>query len=747
MGRPGTFAGPTVVLGPTGGRLVKPDEIVDEVVNGFPTEEGGYRSVYSPSTYLPAAGGGIPASGATATHSPLQYGPVYGIHHAMLEGGQRDVLLLHTADQLWEFRPWDRAWYPLIGVAATSGTIHVRWAYVEQKAEKWPTQFVTTPIGVVIVPQGQAAHFYDGEVVAQLGFTAPPAPPSGLGPESRIGYHDETDIGGGVNDGGYTHHGLWARLGSTDEHLGLQRIGTLSASDTVPTSAAGRELTAGYLKPGRWRAKVALVDRWGNVSPLSGESNDIQFDLQPSTIFVAGAPNTAAWVGVERARHEIAWDGVAPGPDHTMARVIYRTKDLENSGDASFYELPLNGLAVPNALGTLPDNISSFYPDNVPDAWLFVKPLEVDPVPVFRLAAIAFGRLWIGNALGDRGMIRPSEVGRWGTFPKNPGRIYPDPTGAEVTGLHAVRGGLLVFTASSTYLVTPNDTGDGFRSSTVSSTAGCVAPSSIVTMDNGMTVWLGREGFYGFDGQSAIPLFKEHRQQARRINWTRAGRSNATFDYHSQQYHCWVPHDGSQEPNRRYKFDGVHWHWDDYDGTVSMRAVTVTADHRRMAIGAGTIGSDTGVWAVNRGDSIEEMTVKTGWIRATRSADRGAVYRVQLWLREASNSNDNDANRIQVKVRRDYRAEVTHTVVVEPRPTVYDDYQGNVAEADEWPITVGTAVFRRRRPFWASRDIDVPHCEVFQLEISCPKKMEILGFRVIETPSDDGGAAAVRQRG
>ena len=41
-----------------------------------------------------------------------------------------------------------------------------------------------------------------------------------------------------------------------------------------------------------------------------------------------------------------------------------------------------------SALATLPDNVSDFYPDNIPDAWLTRTITEVDPVPQFKLCAV-----------------------------------------------------------------------------------------------------------------------------------------------------------------------------------------------------------------------------------------------------------------------------------------------------------------------------------------------------------------------
>ena len=81
-----------LMIGPSSSKLFVPDEVFESIVNAYPTEEGSYRSLLGPSVLVPSDAGGAPDSGLTATHVPLQYGPVHGIHHALLRGGERDVV-------------------------------------------------------------------------------------------------------------------------------------------------------------------------------------------------------------------------------------------------------------------------------------------------------------------------------------------------------------------------------------------------------------------------------------------------------------------------------------------------------------------------------------------------------------------------------------------------------------------------------------------------------------------------------
>lgn len=734
-----------LLVGPTSGQLFTPDEIFEEVVNAYPTEEGSYRSISDTIPYFPdPSTGDAPSSGASATYSPLQYGPVHGVFHALLRGGQRDVTLLHTGNQVWEWRPWSAQWYPLIGPSTVS-VAQSFWQAPEPEANEWATQWVSTPTGIVIIPQNGRAHFYDGVVCAPLGFDEPPAPPVGLGPESSYGQWVPASNLGGVNDSGYPWHGLPGRPTSMHEHIGIPRVGTVFSPDIATTTAGDTTHVAGYLLPGRYRARVQFIDRWGNLSPMSPPSNDVQFDRMPSQWY-RSLSTDSRWYKADAARMQVGWESVDTGPQHTRGRIIWRTKDLENSGDTRWWELPADAASHPDAFATMPDRQSRFYPDNIPDAWLINPSEEFDAVPTFRLGALCFGRMWIANAEGDEGMLRYSEPGLWGTFP-SAGKIYPDPKGSAITGLHAVDAGLLVFTETSTFLMTEDDSGQRFRRNTLSSTIGCVAPDSIATMRDGSTIWLSQDGFSAHSGMQVANIFETHRRQAIRINKARYGRSSGVYDNESGQYQCWVPVNGSIEPNRRYKFNGQSWHWDDYDGTITVNQACVTSDHRRLHISCGSNGSDVGVWVHDRGGDAQAMTVKTGWLRAMRSKDKASVFRVMLWLRESHSSNSTTADQIQVKTRRNWRVEVVDTKTVEPYPDISpagsrDSYEPNPSF---WDATVGASTFvRRRRPFWAAADVNISHAEVFQLEISCPKGFEIMGLTFSEKPAADGGASSRR---
>jgi hypothetical protein len=474
--------------------------------------------------------------------------------------------------------------------------------------------------------------------------------------------------------------------------------------------------------------------------------------------------------------------------------LIGRNKDLENSGDVTMYVLPQDGQGHEHSFATLPDNVTEFYPDNVPDAWL-TTPMNTDviPVPNFRLGALAMGRFWMANWDGAEGALVASEVGLWGT-PLRSTLSFPDPQGAEITGLHAVDGGLLVFTRSSVFMISPNDRGDGFRQQTLSSTVGCVAPGSIATMRNGPTVWLGVDGFYAYANGTVQYIFADHEERVKQFNVGRIQRSVACFDWHQGQYNCWVPSSVGddtvtlrmrQVPNRRFKFDGENWTWDQSIDTAiyGMHDVTVSPDARGLIIGCGLVSTQTGVWVIDRGEDFNRGRVKTGWLRGLVGPTRRRNVRLHLWLRETRNFTgaiDDTVNELQnhsshlvVYTRRNYRAENLNTQHIprfhgidedfalrrqnftsglvpattateyqlEPNPTFWDD---DVDVTDATLVSsqtdFGGPRLRTRRPFWHSVDVEVGSAEAYQFELTGLSKWEILGIRIEEQVRDEAGA-------
>jgi hypothetical protein len=757
------------------GSLFLPNEIAQKIENMYPLEEGTLRTVWGPATFVPDRTTGITPGNESKTSDssltgagsgivvPLDYAkPVYGkrnhgIFHCTLQEDTRDVLLLHTSNELWEFRGWHRNWRQLLSNPA--GPHGLQDDLIDDSQARFPTQFAATGNGVIIVPQDRRAYFYDGAIITPLGFEIVPNAPQGRGPQSSGKTAFTVDAANplnGINDRAYAHDALLHEDNAPIEEtiynymidgFGMCRIGTIQSN--IYKESSDTEST-GWLLSGEWRTRVQFIDKWGNLSALSNPSDAVRVYYQPATVFFALPTSAAEKVRMsgERARKQLAWVGIPKGPDHCVGRILYRTKDLINSGTIAYHELPLDATSVSTAYATLPDNICTLYPDNIPDGWLGAAPEEMVPVPRFKLCCVAFGRLWIGNIKDAQGMIRPSLPGRWGSFPKEQ-ELFPDPAGGEITGMRAINQGLLTFTSGSTYIVNMSDDGLRFRSAPISAVIGCEAPNSITELNDGRIVWLGYEGFYTFDGTSVVLISGELKKFFRRVTKARLRQACAAYDSRSNEYRCWLSIDGNILNNICVTYDGTGWRT---RTDTSARDVCTTQDHRRYMLVAGrtqslstiedtaTSISNNGVFLLdhlgNKEDTSlnslideREAFIETAWLDNFDSREVKTAHVVYLWLRETENS------KLTIEVLRDWRNTVIETATVER----YDER--------DVPAFWGTAQlgsestkWAERRPYWTRAQIYVPSAETFKFRIRGTGWWEFVGVTIDEVPRYAGGS-------
>ena len=765
-------------------KILTTDEMGSKIQNMVVTEEGTLRGVCGPAPYVPDYNSGYPS-----------YGTPHGIFHAVMAKTGRDLLLLHHGNQLWVHQGWnidvtnpDATWEVLLG-PSTANPMRVD-PLPDPTVATFPTQFESTPMGVVIVPQGGRSFFYDGTTILPLGYDHAPGAPSGLGPQgifasslanqrTAAGNHDLqpgteevrwSDLN--PNRFGYSKSGAtsWRGGGFYDRNgmcpeFGFCEIGTLQVS---PGSHATTNTAT--LLPGLWQCKTQWIDKWGNLSPLSNVSNPVTVEQERGDY---GSPwdlddeNSAAVQDVfyrgfrsGRLLKQFLWNSISPGPDGTIGRVLVRTKDQINSGTLDYFEISPDKIGSFSAFATIPDNTSTCFPDNVGDASLAGVAVDPIPVPLFRLCRLAFGRLWIANISDRPGVVIPSLPGRWGTFERNV-EYEPDPTGAEVTAMWRGFGGLFVFTQNSTFMITPSATvqrneQQGFQVETVNSNIGCVGPNAIQTMQDGSLVWMGIDGFYRAtmsrkEGLQIVPISDEIERSFRNLNKTRFRAVTSVLDDKSGEYRCWVPDQNSKTNNLCLIYDGSGWR---RRTDTQARSTCSTVDHRRYSLVAGSAlgstnteapsggagysgdaqveGSDNGVWVLDHEvpsftPNTRDYIVETSWIGGLRSQNRKTAFTVYIWLRETSKST------LNVEVYRDWRMNKVHTEVA------------NVYSTEDTPPFWGTAElsstesYKLRRPFWVKADLFLPACEAFRLRLTCQHPFEFVGISVAEGTPDDSG--------
>tara|TARA_R110002012_G_scaffold232443_2_gene405226 strand:- start:6298 stop:8664 length:2367 start_codon:yes stop_codon:yes gene_type:complete len=763
-------------------KILTAEEMGSKIQNMVVTEEGTLRSACGPAPYVPDYGAGYPS-----------YQTMHGIHHSVSADTGRDMLLIHTGNQLWVHQGWnidfanpDATWEVLLG-PSTANPLRAD-EMPDTKSVSFPTQFESTPAGTVIVPQGGRSYFYDGTTIAPLGYDRAPASPAGDGPlgdncmsyakyPSKSGDHVLKTSGSSeyfvdleTNQRGYAKDGstTWSHgsdIDNTGMHpdFGFCKIGTLQVSPGV--HAATNTAT---LLPGTWQCKTQWIDRWGNLSPLSQESNPVTVEQQrgdwgsPWGLSDPTQPEIqdSYYNGFRSARllKQFLWHSVSPGPEGTVGRVLSRTKDKINSGSIDYFEIISDVGGSLSNFCTIPDNVSTLFPDNFGDEQLGSIASDVRPVPIFKLCRVAFGRLWVANLTGQPGAVVPSMPGRWGTFEKGI-EYQPDPTGAEVTALWRAFGGLFVFTSNSTFLIKPSATvrqgeTQGYVIETLNSGVGCVGPGAIQTMQDGSLVWLGLDGFYRAstsrkEGLQIVPVSEEIERTIRNLNKPRLRAAVSVVDKASGEYRCWVPDQNSTINNLCLVYDGSGWR---RRTDTQAKSACTTVDHRQYCLVGGTslgtttaeggttigyTGTDTtttstGLWVLDHEvasfvPNQRDYIVETSWLAGLRSMDRKTAFTVYIWLRETTDSQ------LSVEVYRDWRMKVVHTETV------------NTYSTEDAPPFWGSASlstaneYKLRRPFWVKADLFLPACESFRLRLTSQTPFEFVGISVSEGSPDDSG--------
>ena len=693
------------------GEILSPSEAASEIQNFEVTAQGTLRTVRGPTPVYPDYGGEF-------AHT---YDTVHGVFHALLLQGKRDVLLAHYGDKVYVYDGWlqtdpvSRPWQPLIG-STTRSPPGVDALLDNDKAPKFPTQFELVSNGIVIMPQGTfRAYFYDGEVCVPLGYDTQPGAPYAYGPDSTTSTIADMakDENGGFDVSGTT----------MQEFFGRGRIGTVGTEYNEDRNSEY------VLRPGEYAYAYRWVDRWGNMSPLSARSNVVYWSKESGLDNDTVGADVAA--GTSLADHrlkQLTLSSVEAGPEKTVGRKVYRTRDLINSGSSALYDIVnSSGGAISSNFATIPDNISTLIPDNAPDSWLVTEAIDTAPMPPVRMGKMAFGRMWY-NPANDPSSIIATLPGRWGTPEKNQ-IIYPDSSGGEITGMWATAGGLIVFTSTSMFRITPSDDGLSFISVTLNASIGCVAPSSIQNLPAGELMWLGREGFYLFNGETAILISEGIRELTHRINPARAARACAAVDPTTREYRCWVPMEGSTENNLCIIWDGNGWRRRDGE---NLSAVCITKDHRKLMIGGGKVKDTDGVFVLDRESQAfsppsRTSVVETAWMEWPRSKERKSPLVLYLFLRESNSGS------LQVDLYRDWRK--TNAVYTTTETTLYS--------AEDTPPLWGTTVWDqstkpnqwvKNRPFWTKVSVYVPSCEVYKVRISSQSDVEFVALSIDDLP-------------
>ena len=316
-----------------------------------------------------------------------------------------------------------------------------------------------------------------------------------------------------------------------------------SSLSTIPSQGHPKDKTywgLGITEPearNTYSYKVAWVSDTGSESPAS-------------------EPTTVSWITPNKhspdaenqnninpfaIKYGVEITHLPTGPDHVVARRIYRTKNKEDgitgAGDEYFL------------VAEIRDNLTERYVDFIPDSELVTREPGVSGswiIPgAIKYATTWDGRLWIAGGNGAETTVywsaqgRPEQFGGFDFFDCGVRE------GGSITALHAVDRGLYVFREHSIDLIVKGANGE-YKIATVASSIGTTATNSIVTVPGIGTFFLSYDGVYvirSADG-SIQKLSFQIQSTFDRMNRAAMPRATAVYSRKWQEYWVHFPSDG-----------------------------------------------------------------------------------------------------------------------------------------------------------------------------------------------------------
>ncbi len=455
-------------------------------------------------------------------------GPVYALHVAQqLAGGARQAVLFESDGKL-------QLYYDAIAAPALRTLQADRHIPTPTEAGSW---FTDTPYGTVITngvdrpvivdpwPLGNASESTAAitRCCRPFGFSSLPSSPEPLRvnpmPAPTGATVNPTIMGGALS--------LWCLSdprGIADGARWGLGFGSNKATGAVD---GGNQSLFGYA--------VSFISSTGSEGPAS----------EVSTV------TWGMWTNSEGFRHAVGVR-LPIGPEGTVARVIYRTKnyseDGANEGDTTLYRLDV----VRNNAEDLFFDAVRASDLNSPKPDIATGPL---PAPRARFSGLFGGCLWLDGGIDDGLSLYYSAPGLIEQFGAA-NFVQLSSEGGAITGLFGSYTNLLVFRERGIDVVT-GSFAEGFQVSTISNSVTCLSPHTIAAVPGLGVVFLGTDGVYGLTGgleggaiADLVNLTIGQDELIQRMTPDCLPRAVAVFSASERQYQLYVPAEGNDRPNR-----------------------------------------------------------------------------------------------------------------------------------------------------------------------------------------------------
>jgi hypothetical protein len=303
---------------------------------------------------------------------------------------------------------------------------------------------------------------------------------------------------------------------------------------------------------------VSYISDTGAESPISPLSAQVAWSYQAGL-----AENDTR----KEYKHGIALQGIPIGPEGTVKRRLYRTKNQLSGGAHELHGSQAGGDQTLFFLTDVADNVTTNYLDLIPDSGLGSQSPPAFASRVFpstaTVAAAFKNRLLLSGISEEKTVVYYSRAG----FPEQlPSLNYLDlgADGGGITGLHSTDNLCYVFRENGIDLLVPTENLDlPFKQVPLTRSVGSLSPNSVVDVPGVGVIFLGSDRvFYAvskqgnFDGGAAlVPLGEPIEPETRKINKNALARVYAVYSPRDKEYWATCPMNGG-----RYATQGFCFH-------------------------------------------------------------------------------------------------------------------------------------------------------------------------------------------
>tara|TARA_R110002020_G_scaffold430453_1_gene640133 strand:- start:3846 stop:6371 length:2526 start_codon:yes stop_codon:yes gene_type:complete len=421
---------------------------------------------------------------------------------------------------------------------------------------------------------------FNGEICERAGFSTIPPVPSAKPPSWFSSNMMVIAVGSNYEEGGTAKFSRWRQFPYSG--MGPRGYAAFGAGDYDHTKsgspyggtnsawAAFRTKEQSDARRVGWQYRVTYVNERGQESQPSEPSNLAMFDN--------GACNST-----QHGKAIISVD-LPVGPSESVARRIYRTRQLYNS-DSDLVEKGFG--AKYYFLAEIQDNMTTTWVDHHPDTHLGS---ELDPASLGNFPPGTKFLATFKNTMFAAGSSDNTIEYSAALFPE----VYPqehvihigDEDGGEITGMRATKNALIVFKTRGIYLI-KGDPSEGFFAHTLNKDVGCVAPKSLTELPGLGLAFLSEKGVMMIEGAlentgtptSVVDLSATIPDQIERITKAAAVMACGALYLKDKEYLLAVPMDGRSQNQRTlvYHYEIGSWSFRDY---MPIACSVTTRDHR-----------------------------------------------------------------------------------------------------------------------------------------------------------------------